>query len=355
MKMTFRWYGEKDSIPLEYIRQIPNVSGVVTAIYDLPVGEIWDLGRILEVKRACEAHGLSMDVIESVPVHEDIKLGKSSRDKYIANYAETLRNLGRAGVRCVCYNFMPVFDWLRTNLKTPAPDGSNSLSYHHDELLALDPKNLHLPGWDESYSPEELNRLLDDYAKVSHEVLFENLVYFLNGILPACDDAGIDMAIHPDDPPWDMFGLPRIITGAESYEKLFSAVPNPHNGITFCTGSLGARRENSLAELAEKYADRIFFAHLRNIRYEGTKDFCECGHLSAAGSLDLAEVVMALVRNGFDGYVRPDHGRNIWDEDGKPGYGLFDRALGAAYLNGLFEMAEKEEKNEIALSGGFER
>ena len=323
MKLTFRWYGEKDNIPLKYIRQIPNMSGVVTAIYDLPVGEVWAPERILRLKALCAAQGLGMEVIESVPVHEDIKLGKPSRDKYIANYAETLRNLGRAGVKCVCYNFMPVFDWLRTDLKTPARDGSNSLSYRHDELLALDPKNLHLPGWDESYSSEELNGLLGEYAKVSHEALFENLVYFLNGILPACEEAGIDMAIHPDDPPWDMFGLPRIITGAESYEKLFAAVPDPHNGMTFCTGSLGAGRENSLAEIAEKYADRIFFA---------------------AGNLDLAEIVRALVRKGFDGYVRPDHGRNIWDEDGKPGYGLFDRALGAAYLNGLFEMAEKEEE-----------
>lgn len=344
MKMTFRWYGEGDSIPLEFIRQIPNMSGVVTAVYDVPVGEVWELERILHLKELCNMQGLGMEVIESVPVHEDIKLGKPSRKGYIENYAETIRNLGRAGVKCVCYNFMPVFDWLRTDLKTPAADGSNSLSYRHAALLALDPNNLHLPGWDESYTAEELNGLIEEYSKVSHAQLFDNLVCFLEGIMPACEDAGINMAIHPDDPPWDMFGLPRIITGAESYEKLFAMVPNPHNGLTFCTGSLGAGRENNLTELAERFASRIFFAHLRNIRYEGERDFCECGHLSSAGSLDIAGIVRALVRGGFDGYVRPDHGRNIWGEDGKPGYGLYDRALGAAYLNGLFEMAEKEKR-----------
>ncbi len=342
MKMTFRWYGESDPIPLSYIRQIPNMTGVVTAVYEVPVGEVWPLEEILRKKRQCAAQGLEMEVIESVPVHEDIKLGKPSRDVYIENYSQTIRHLGAAGIKCVCYNFMPVFDWLRTDLNRIAADGSSSLSYCHDALLELDPQNLHLPGWDESYTSAELNGLLKEYEGITHEQLFKNLVYFLNGILPACKEANINMAIHPDDPPWDMFGLPRIMTGAEGFDRLFSAVPDSHNGLTFCTGSLGAGRENNLTELVEKYADRIFFAHLRNIRYEGKRDFCECGHFSSAGSLDLGEVVKALVRSGFHGYVRPDHGRNIWGEQGKPGYGLYDRALGAAYLNGLFEMAEKE-------------
>ena len=240
MKMTFRWYGEGDSIPLSYIRQIPGMSGVVTAVYDIPVGEVWPMDRILRLKSLCDENGLEMEVIESVPVHEDIKLGRPTRDRYIANYAQNIRNLGKVGVKCICYNFMPVFDWLRTNLHTEAADGSNALSYCHEELMRLDPHNLHLPGWDESYTSDELNALLDSYSGMSHEKLFENLVYFLNGIMPACDETGINMAIHPDDPPWDMFGLPRIITGEASYDKLFAAVPNPHNGITLCTGSLGA-------------------------------------------------------------------------------------------------------------------
>ena len=341
MKMTFRWYGPGDSIPLSYIRQIPGMSGVVTAVYDVPVGETWSMDRILKLKEMCEKEALEMEVIESVPVHEDIKLGRPTRDRYIANYAETIRNLGKAGVKCICYNFMPVFDWLRTNLHTMAPDGSNALSYNHAELMALDPHDLHLPGWDESYTPDELKGLLDAYSGVTHEQLFENLVYFLNGIMPACDEAGINMAIHPDDPPWDMFGLPRIITGMDSYDKLFAAVPNPHNGITLCTGSLGAGRNNDLVSMAGKLASRSYFVHLRQIKWSGELDFCECGHLTEKGSLDMYGIVKALVDAGFDGYVRPDHGRNIWGEDGKPGYGLYDRALGACYLYGLFEAIEK--------------
>ncbi len=319
------------------------MSSVVTAVYDTPVGEVWKLQKILRIKNLCDSAGLNMEVIESVPVHEDIKLGKPTRDKLIANYAKTIRNLGLLGVKCICYNFMPVFDWLRTNLKTEAEDGSNSLSYNHGELMRLDPKKLHLPGWDESYTTDELNSLLKEYSEVSHEQLFDNLVYFLNGIMPACDEADINMAIHPDDPPWDMFGLPRIITGEDSYDKMIKAVPNKRSGFTFCTGSLGAGRDNDLVKMAEKYADRIYFAHLRQLKYCGEKDFTEAGHLTSAGNLDIYGIVKALVKAGFDGYVRPDHGRNIWGEDGKPGYGLYDRALGAAYLNGLFEAIEKEE------------
>ena len=341
MKMTFRWYGEKDSIPLSYIRQIPGMSGVVTAVYDVPVGEVWEMDKILRLKSLCDEKGLEMEVIESVPVHEDIKLGLPTRDRYIANYATTIRNLGKAGVKCICYNFMPVFDWLRTNLHTEAEDGSNALSYNHEELMSLDPHNLHLPGWDESYTSEELNSLLDAYSGMSHEQLFENLVYFLKGIMPACDETGINMAIHPDDPPWDMFGLPRIITGMDSYDKLFAAVPNAHNGITLCTGSLGAGRDNDMVAMASKLASRSYFVHLRQITHSGALDFCESGHLTEMGSLDMYGIVKALVEAGFDGSVRPDHGRNIWGEDGKPGYGLYDRALGATYLYGLFEAIEK--------------
>jgi len=341
MKLTFRWYGEEDGVPLKYIAQIPNVSGVATAVYGVPVGEVWDEPRIGRLKVLCENAGLEMEVIESVPVHEDIKRGKPTRDKLIGNYAQTIRNLGKYGVKCICYNFMPVFDWLRTDLRHKNADGSTSLCYEHGKLMGLNPKSLHLPGWDESYTAEELNGLLEEYADISHETLFENLLYFLKGILPACEESGIDMAIHPDDPPWDMFKLPRIITGEESYEKLFSALPSAHNGMTFCTGSLGAGRENDLIRLAGKYARRIRFAHLRQVKYGSGRDFVENGHQTDAGDLDMYGIVKALVKNGFEGYVRPDHGRNSWGEAGKPGYGLYDRALGAAYLTGLFEGIEK--------------
>ena len=344
MKMTFRWYGEGDSIPLSYIRQIPGMSGVVSAVYSVPVGEVWGREDIARLCDLSHREGLEMEVIESVPVHEDIKLGRPTRDRLIENYAENLRRLGEAGVRCVCYNFMPVFDWLRTDLHTPAPDGSNSLSYCHGKLLALDPAHLSLPGWDESYRKDELAALLAAYRGMSHEQLFENYLYFLSGILPAANEAKIDMAVHPDDPPWDMFGLPRILSTETDYDRLFAALPDRRNGMTFCTGSLGAGRGNDLPRMAEKYAraGRIPFAHLRQIRYTGERDFTEAGHRTADGSLDMLAIVRALVKGGFAGYVRPDHGRNIWGEDGKPGYGLYDRALGAAYLNGLFEAAEAE-------------
>lgn len=346
MKMTFRWYGLNDCISLEKIRQIPGMTGVVTAVYDVPVGQVWSRESIATIKKACDEVGLEMEVIESVPVHEDIKLGRGNRDEYIENYCENIRRLAEVGVKCICYNFMPVFDWLRTNLHTVAEDGSNSLSYVHDEIMALDPKNLHLPGWDESYSPEALNELLDAYSGMTHEQLFDNLVYFLKKIIPVCNETGVNMAIHPDDPPWDVFGLPRIISTPDDYERLFAAVPDDTNGITFCTGSLGAGRENDLVKMAYDYSKRnkIHFAHIRNIQYSNELDFREVGHKTECGSLDIYGIVKALVDGGFNEYVRPDHGRNIWGEDAKPGYGLFDRALGACYINGLFEAVEKGKK-----------
>ena len=344
MKMTFRWYGEKDCIPLQYIRQIPNMSGVVTAVYDTPVGEVWEEEKIARLKALCEKEGLEMEVIESVPVHEDIKLGKPSRDRLIANYAQTIRNLGKYGVKCICYNFMPVFDWFRTDLHYRQENGSDCLAYRQSDFEKLDKHNLRLPGWDESYTPEQLNGLLDEYRSISHEQLFENLVYFLKGIMLACDETGINMAIHPDDPPWDIFGLPRIVGRESDYDRLFAAVPNVHNGITFCTGSLGAGRFNDLPKMAAKYAKRIYFAHLRQLKFVNETDFYENGHQTQDGNVDIYAIVKALEENGFDGYVRPDHGRNIWGEDAKPGYGLYDRALGAAYLSGLFEAVEKDRK-----------
>lgn len=351
MKMTFRWYGEKDCIPLRYIRQIPNMSGVVTAVYDTPVGEVWEEDKIARLKTLCEKGCLEMEVIESVPVHEDIKLGKPSRDRLIANYAQTIRNLGKYGVKCICYNFMPVFDWFRTDLHFRQENGSYCLAYKQSDFEKLDKHNLRLPGWDESYTPEELGGLLEEYKSVTHEQLFDNLVYFLKGIMPACDETGINMAIHPDDPPWDIFGLPRIVTGEESYEKMIEAVPDPHNGFTFCTGSLGAGRFNDLPRMAAKYAKRIYFAHLRQLKFVNETDFYENGHQTQDGNVDIYAIVRALAQNGFDGYVRPDHGRNIWGEDAKPGYGLYDRALGATYLSGLFEAVEKDrrKKDETSL------
>ncbi|MBP5216689.1 MAG: mannonate dehydratase, partial [Bacilli bacterium] len=274
-----------------------------------------------------------------------VKLGTEIGETHIAVFKENLRICAKAGVKVVCYNFMPVFDWLRTQMHHHNDDGSESLAYSYEDFQKIDPKALHLPGWDESYAPEELQGLLEKYSKVSHEKLFENLVHFLKEIIPVCEECDIKMAIHPDDPPWDVFGLPRIVSSEKDLDKMFAAVPSLYNGLTLCTGSLGAGRENDLVHIAAKFSKqgRVHFVHLRNVLYVGDKDsFVEMGHYSGCGSLDMAEIVKTLVENGFDGYARPDHGRNIFGEDGKPGYGLYDRALGCAYINGLFEMAEKK-------------
>ena len=342
--MTFRWYGENDPVSLEKIRQIPGMTGIVSAVYDVRPGGVWSSESILSVKRRAEAAGLEFEVVESVPVSEDIKLGSEKAGEHIEAYKENVRRLGRAGVKCVCYNFMPVFDWLRSGLEHVNPDGSNSLAYDEKTVLEMDPSRggLSLPGWDASYTSDGLKALLDAYSGISEEKLWDNLTGFLREVIPVAVESGVNMAIHPDDPPWSMFGLPRIITCEENLERLLDTVPVRNNGLTFCTGSLGADPRNDLVKMAGRFADRIHFAHLRNILIIGDRQFREVGHLTSCGSLDMYGIVKSLVENGFDGYVRPDHGRMIWGEKGKYGYGLYDRALGAAYLAGLFEAVEKD-------------
>lgn len=348
MKLSFRWYGEDDKVTLEQIRQIPNMSSIVTAVYDVPVGEVWSRESIAKLKKLTEDAGLGFDVIESVPVHEDIKLGKPTRDRYIENYCENIRRLGEAGIKCICYNFMPVFDWTRTQLDHVLPDGSTSLVYYGDQVEKVNPlesdSDLTLPGWDSSYTREELRDVVAEYNKMSEEDLWDNLKYFLERIIPVAAQCGINMAIHEDDPCWSIFGLPRIITCEENLDRFLKLVDDPHNGITLCTGSLGCSAANDVPKMAEKYSrmGRIHFVHLRNVQIL-EDGFEERAHYSSCGSLDMFEIVRALHKGGFDGYVRPDHGRMIWGETGRAGYGLYDRALGAAYINGLFEAVEKYE------------
>lgn len=344
MKMTFRWYGEKDAIKLEYIKQVPKMYGVVTAIYDIPVGEVWAQESIDHLRNVVNSKGLTMEVIESVPVHEDVKMGRESRDRYIANYCENIRRLARAGVKCICYNFMPVFDWTRTQLDKPNTDGSTSLVYYGRQLEGKDPlkDDMNLPGWDASYERNDLLKLLEEYRKIDEEKLWSNLEYFLKAVIPVAEENDVKMAIHPDDPPWPIFNLPRIITTEKNIDRFLSLVDSKYNGLTFCTGSLGADRNNDLVKMIDKYASmgRIHFMHVRNIRYV-EDGFEECAHENESGSLDILGIMEALYKNGFDGYLRPDHGRMIWGEKGKPGYGLYDRALGASYLNGVWETLEK--------------
>ena len=344
MKMTFRWYGENDSISLEKIRQIPNMYSVVTAVYDVPVGEVWPEENIARLKSLCEAKGLKMEVIESVPVHEDIKIGLPTRDKYIEAYKENIRRLGKAGVKCICYNFMPVFDWTRTQLDKVAFDGSNSLVYYPEQIKKMNPLDgsLSLPGWDSSYKKEDLKKLFEQYASVDEDKLFDNLEYFLKAVIPVCEEYGVNMAIHPDDPPWPIFGLPRIITCEKNIDRFLKLVDSPNNGLTFCVGSLGADPNNDLVHMVEKYVKmgRIHFMHIRNIKLiDG--GFEETAHDQNYGSMDIIGIIRKLAENNYEGYCRPDHGRMIWGETGKPGYGLFDRALGACYINGVWETANK--------------
>lgn len=346
MKMTFRWYGKDDPVTLEKIRQIPGVTGIVSAIYDIPVGEVWGYERIMELKKEVEAAGLELSVIESVPVHEDIKTGDGDRDRYIENYCQTLRNLSKAGIDCVCYNFMPVFDWTRSDLAYQLPDGSNALIYKEETVKAMNPLtgDLSLPGWDASYTKEGMKALLEKYQKISEEDLWNNLKYFLDRVIKVAEEVKVKMAIHPDDPPWSIFGLPRIITNKENLERFLKLYDSPYNGLTLCTGSLGVTPENDIVDMINSFHSRIHFAHIRNIKITGEKCFEEAAHKSECGSLDIEKIVKAYYDNGFTGYIRPDHGRMIWGETGRPGYGLFDRALGAVYINGIWETLEKEFK-----------
>lgn len=344
MKMSFRWYGDTDPVKLQSVRQIPNMHGIVSALYDVPLGEVWPLDKIHALKNSIEEHRFAFEVVESVGVHEDIKLGKPGRDRWIDNYCQSLANLGSVGVKVVCYNFMPVFDWTRTELDRPLPDGSNSGAFDIESATRADvSKWKYLPGWDIRYTPEQINVLLADYQSVGEEGLRDHLAYFLERVIPAAKKSGIKMAIHPDDPPRPIFGLPRIVKNREDLRRILDMVREPTNGLTFCTGSLGADLRNDLPAMVREFSGekRIHFAHMRNVKTDKKGNFQEVAHYSPDGSVDMAAVVRAYQDTGFDGYVRPDHGRMIWGEKGNPGYGLYDRALGVAYLNGLWEAAEK--------------
>lgn len=346
MKLTFRWYGNEDPVSLEYIRQIPDMKGIVTAVYDIPVGDAWPLDKIMELKYTVEKAGLKLSVIESVPVHEDIKLGKPSRDHYIKNYQTTIRNLGKAGIPVVCYNFMPVFDWTRSDLAYKLEDGSTTLIFDEEAVNQMDPRTLSLPGWDESYTKKEINTLLDEYKQVSEDKLWENLEYFVQAILPVAEEANVKMAIHPDDPPYSIFGLPRIITDKKALNRFIHIYDSPYNGVTLCVGSFASDPKNDAVDILNEMLDkeRVNFMHTRNIKLVGGRSFQESGHLSKNGSIDMYQVIKSLVDHNYKGPLRSDHGRMIWREEGKPGYGLYDRALGATYLNGIYEACVKAAK-----------
>ena len=356
MIMTLRWFGKNfNSVTLKQIRQIPGVKGVITTLYNSKVGEAWKEEDVKKLKKEVEDTELKIYGIESVNIHDDIKIGLPSRDKYIENYIKTLEVLGKNEINLVCYNFMSVFDWTRSDLAKVRPDGSTVLSYDQEIIDKIDPEKMFeqidsnsngfvLPGWE----PERLSRLkelFEMYKDVDDEKLFENLKYFLSAVMPTCEKYNIKMAIHPDDPAWPVFGLPRIIVNKENILRMVNSVNSPCNGITLCAGSLGSNPKNDIPDIIKSLKGKIFFAHVRNLEHTAPGKFQEAAHLSSDGSMDMFAIMKAFYDIGFEGPFRPDHGRAIWDEVSMPGYGLYDRALGAVYLQGLWEAIDKTSKN----------
>ncbi|MEM1057049.1 MAG: mannonate dehydratase [Bacteroidota bacterium] len=365
MTLSLRWYGESDPVTLGAIRQIPGVRGIVTALHDVPPGEAWTPEAVRSVRERVEDAGLAVSCIESIPVPEGIKLGTSDRERLTDNWCTSVEAVGEALAGSpfppvVCYNFMPVFDWTRTDLHRAMPDGSEALAYAEGDLANVEEALASggLPGWMDAHSPDDLRRLFAAYEAVDTEQMWDHLGWFLERAVPVGEASGVKLAIHPDDPPWSLFGLPRVVTSADALGRVCDLVDSPANGVTLCTGSLGAdpAQVADLPAAAARLAarDRLHFAHLRNVAHlqsprlgaeadppgaTNARDFTETAH--PEGDVDLPGVIAALKRAGFDGSLRPDHGRQIWTERGnpavRPGYGLFDRALGATYLLGLWK------------------
>jgi len=354
MKMTLRWFGSKaDTVKLWQIKQIPGVVGVVSTLYNKQPGEVWTREEVAALKKEVVEAGLQLSGIESVNIHDDIKTGHGERDKHIETYIKSLEALGEQGINMICYNFMPVFDWTRSDLAKKRPDGSFVLSYDQSAIDKIVPKEMFssmkeksdghmLPGW-EPERMEKIESLFGMYKDVDEEKLFENLIYFLKAIGHVCEKYDIKMAIHPDDPAWPVFDLPRIITNQTNLLRLTQAVDKPYNGVTLCTGSLGSNPKNDIPGTIRSLKGRIHFAHVRNLLYHSEGSFEEAAHFSSDGSMDIVAILKAFHDIGFTGPMRPDHGRMIWGEQAMPGYGLYDRALGASYLLGIWETLEKTQ------------
>lgn len=347
MKWSFRWYGKEDVIPIEHINQIPQMDGVVGTLLDKLPGDVWEIEEIEELKRGANEAGLELHGIESVSVHDAIKAGTEDRDKYIENYKQTIRNLGQCGVKIICYSFKPIFGWLKTDLNYKFEDGSVGLVYDQSVIDNMQPSEVfnhvkkqtsgfELSGWEEDRL-KKFDHLTKMYDGMTQEQLFENYRYFIENIIGVCEESDVYMAVHPDDPPWEVFDYPRITKNLEDLKQILSITDSKHHGLTLCTGSLGADPNNDLVEIINEVGDRIHFVHFRNVKYLGKDKFAETAHYTPEGSLDMYSIMKALVDNGFDGVIRPDHGREIWGEVARPGYGLYDRALGISYMQGLLE------------------
>ncbi len=394
MEKTWRWFGKKDKITLPMLRQI-GVEGIVTALHDVPNGEIWTVEAINDLKSYIESYGLRWSVVESLPVCEAIKYAGAEREQLIENYKISLANLGKCGIKTVCYNFMPVIDWIRTDLQHPWPDGTSSLYYDRIRFAYFDIRILEREGAEKDYTEEELQkvaeldkiiteaekdalidtiivktqgfvngnikegdknpvsifkRLLALYKDIDRDALRENMRYFLSAIMPVCEEYGVNMCVHPDDPPFQVLGLPRIVTNENDIEWFLNAVNNPHNGLTFCAGSLSAGEHNDTRELAKKFAKRTHFVHLRSTAAMQGGNFIESSHLTGRGHLiDL----IRIFENENPGLpMRVDHGRMMLGDEDKgynPGYSFHGRMLALAQVEGMMAVVDDEKERQIIL------
>lgn len=394
MEKTWRWFGKKDKITLPMLRQI-GVEGIVTALHDVPNGEIWTVEAINDLKSYIESYGLRWSVVESLPVCEAIKYAGAEREQLIENYKISLANLGKCGIKTVCYNFMPVIDWIRTDLQHPWPDGTSSLYYDHIRFAYFDIRILEREGAEKNYTEEELQKvaeldkviteaekdalidtiivktqgfvngnikegdknpvsifkqLLALYKDIDRDALRENMRYFLSAIMPVCEEYGVNMCVHPDDPPFQVLGLPRIVTNENDIEWFLNAVDNPHNGLTFCAGSLSAGEHNDTRELAKKFAKRTHFVHLRSTAAMQGGNFIESSHLTGRGHLiDL----IRIFENENPGLpMRVDHGRMMLGDEDKgynPGYSFHGRMLALAQVEGMMAVVDDEKERQIKL------